>query len=184
MSRTDSLTQLGNRYHFNSRFPVLAAQAAEQGRPLSLLLFDLDFFKQINDAHGHAAGDACLRSFAEALRKRFGTADNALARLGGEEFAVLMPATTADEAYRHAEAFREEVAALRIDGPGRVLQLTTSVGVGTLSGAATEPYTLFQQVDRALYRAKENGRNRSAVAGDADAAVGPAGSGTGPDAAL
>lgn len=183
MSRTDSLTQLGNRYHFNSRFPVLAAQAAEEGRPLSLLLFDLDFFKQVNDAHGHAAGDACLRSFAEALRNRFGTAGNALARLGGEEFAVLMPATPADEAYRRAEAFRDEVAALRIEAPGRVLQLTTSVGVGTLSGAPVEPSAFFQQVDRALYRAKENGRNRSAVAGDADAAVGSAGSGTGPDAA-
>ncbi|NQD94404.1 GGDEF domain-containing protein, partial [Pseudomonas sp. CrR25] len=83
LSRTDSLTQLGNRYQFNSLFPVMVANAHRQVEPLSLVLLDIDFFKRINDEHGHACGDACLSAFAERMRQVFRRDSDALLRLGG-----------------------------------------------------------------------------------------------------
>ena len=114
LSRTDSLTQLGNRLQFNGLFPAMVASARRQDNPLSLVLLDIDFFKRINDEHGHSSGDACLSDFAERMRRVFRRDSDALLRLGGEEFGVLMPGTSLKEACDALEAdplFREVLGA-------------------------------------------------------------------------
>jgi diguanylate cyclase len=165
LSRTDSLTQLGNRYQFNSLFPVMVANAHRQGEPLSLVLLDIDFFKRINDEHGHACGDACLSAFAERMREVFRRDSDALLRLGGEEFGVLMPNTPLGQARHLAESFRQELEQKGFDVQGNTLPLTASLGVGCFAperDASAEAF--FKRVDDALYLAKDAGRNRLALA--------------------
>lgn len=161
LSRTNGLTQLGNRLHFNQLLPEMATQARHSGQPLSLAMFDIDWFKRINDTHGHAAGDACLVAFAGWLRDAFSAPGDVLVRLGGEEFGVLMSGTTAAQAWQRAEAFRRQVSVTPVPWRGRRIDVTTSGGVGTygvpIDGA---PEHLVQRVDRALYTAKARGRNQ------------------------
>ncbi|TWC31677.1 diguanylate cyclase (GGDEF)-like protein [Pseudomonas sp. SJZ079] len=160
LSRTDSLTQLGNRYHFNSLFPAMVANAQRQSNSLSLVLLDIDYFKQINDAHGHACGDACLSAFAELMRQVFRRDSDALLRLGGEEFGVLMPGTSLEQAHLLAESFRQELAQHGFSVQGQNLPLTSSLGVGCFDkhrDVSAEAF--FKRVDDALYRAKNAGRN-------------------------
>ena len=164
---TDPLTGLHNRRFAMPELARLAAEAAREGRPLSLLLVDLDHFKAINDAHGHAAGDRVLAEVAGRLRAALGGAGVA-ARIGGEEFLVALPATDAAGAERVAQRLCAGVAA----GPvlsvaGAEVSVTVSVGVATLpAAAATEEAAthaadaLFAQADAALYGAKAHGRNR------------------------
>ncbi|MBS7662155.1 GGDEF domain-containing protein [Pseudomonas lalucatii] len=165
LSRTDSLTQLGNRYQFNSLFPVMVANAHRQNEPLSLVLLDIDFFKRINDEHGHACGDACLSAFAERMRQVFRRESDALLRLGGEEFGVLMPNTPLEQAKHLAESFRQELSRQGFSVQGNSLPLTASLGVGCFAperdGSAE---AFFKRVDAALYLAKDAGRNRLALA--------------------
>jgi len=165
LSRTDSLTQLGNRYQFNNLFPAMVASAQRQAAPLSLVLMDIDFFKRVNDEHGHVAGDTCLQAFAERMRQVFRRDSDALLRLGGEEFGVLLPDTPLEQAQQLAEGFRRDLAghgfALR-DG---ALPLTASLGVGCFDpqrDAGAEAF--FKRVDDALYRAKAAGRDRLVLA--------------------
>ena len=161
LSRTDSLTQLGNRYQFNTLFPALVAGAQRRGEPLSLVLLDIDWFKRINDEHGHTSGDACLQAFAERLRKVFRRDGDALLRLGGEEFGVLMPNTNLIQAAALAERFRQDLAHNGLRLSGRQLPLTASLGVGSFDVEMDDDAdAFFRRVDRALYRAKEQGRDR------------------------
>lgn len=165
LSRTDSLTQLGNRLQFNNLFPALVATARRQGSPLSLVLLDIDFFKRINDEHGHASGDACLSAFAESMRRTFRRDSDALLRLGGEEFGVLMADTSLAQARDLAEQFRLDLATHGLDVQGQHQPLTTSLGVGSLDShgdASAEAF--FKRVDDALYRAKAAGRDRLVLA--------------------
>lgn len=165
LSRTDSLTQLGNRLQFNSLFPAMVANARRQGSPLSLVLLDIDFFKRINDEHGHSIGDACLSDFAERMRQVFRRDSDALLRLGGEEFGVLMPDTSLEEASSLAERFRAELATAGFELHGQSLPLTTSLGVGIFDPTRDETAeAFFKRVDDALYRAKAEGRDRLALA--------------------
>ncbi|MHC5349426.1 GGDEF domain-containing protein [Metapseudomonas furukawaii] len=161
LSRTDVLTQLGNRYQFNNLFPAMCANAGRHGGQLSLLLMDIDFFKRINDQHGHSVGDDCLRAFGERMREFFRRDSDALLRLGGEEFGVLMPDTSLEQARHLAELFREDLANRGLQLGDRQLPLTASLGVGTfdpsLDGGAE---AFFKRVDDALYRAKTLGRDR------------------------
>ena len=165
LSRTDSLTQLGNRYQFNSLFPVMVANAQRQSQPLSLVLLDIDFFKRINDEYGHACGDSCLSDFAERMRQNFRRDSDALLRLGGEEFGILMPNTPLEQARLLAEQFRLELEREGFNVPGAILPLTTSLGVGCYDmrrdGSAE---SFFKRVDDALYQAKAAGRNRLELA--------------------
>jgi diguanylate cyclase (GGDEF)-like protein len=169
----DSLTSCLNR----GSFVELLAHAVERARrdktPLSLVLMDLDEFKRINDRHGHLAGDAVLRAFAAAARQRLRASD-VLGRLGGEEFALLLPATDQPGAWRVAEALREGTAALAVRVPGGpALGVTVSLGVSTLDpGAAGTSEELFAQADRALYASKHAGRNRVTQSSDAAATSG------------
>jgi diguanylate cyclase (GGDEF)-like protein len=165
LSRTDSLTQLGNRYQFNDLFPAMVASAQRQGMPLALVLLDIDYFKRVNDEHGHAAGDQCLQQFAELMRQMFRRDSDVPLRLGGEEFGVLMPGTTLEQAAQMAEQFRTRLAETRMDLNGPSLSITTSLGVGVydlrLDNGAD---ALYKRVDAALYQAKEEGRNRLKLA--------------------
>ncbi|WP_079203267.1 GGDEF domain-containing protein [Pseudomonas sp. CC6-YY-74] len=161
LSRTDSLTQLGNRYQFNSLFPVMVANAQHQSASMSLVLLDIDFFKRVNDEHGHTCGDACLSAFAERMRQVFRRRSDALLRLGGEEFGVLMPNTTLEQACLLAESFRLELTQQGFNVQGNSLPLTASLGVGCFDPQRDDnAEAFFKRVDDALYKAKRTGRNR------------------------
>jgi diguanylate cyclase (GGDEF)-like protein len=165
LSRTDSLTQLGNRYQFNSLFQSMVAAAKRTGEPLALVLLDIDFFKKVNDQRGHAGGDVCLSEFAQRMRQVFRRDSDALLRLGGEEFGVLMPNTTLEQAQLLAEQFRQDLAHNGIDLQGEHLPLTTSLGVGRFDPRLDDDAeSFFKRVDRALYQAKRNGRDRLELA--------------------
>jgi len=165
LSRTDSLTQLGNRYQFNSLFPVMVANAQRQSQPLSLVLLDIDFFKRVNDEYGHACGDSCLSDFAERMRQNFRRDSDALLRLGGEEFGVLMPNTPLEQASLLAEQFRLELEREGFSVPGAILPLTASLGVGCYDMRRDNSAEgFFKRVDDALYQAKAAGRNRLELA--------------------
>ncbi|MBM7061349.1 diguanylate cyclase [Pseudomonas sp. UL073] len=165
LSRTDSLTQLGNRHQFNNLFPTLVAVARRQHTPLSLVLIDIDFFKRINDEFGHSSGDLCLQAFAERMREVFRRDSDALLRLGGEEFGVLMPDTLPNQARVLAERFRSELLASGFSLNERNLPLTASLGVGSFDPQRDDsPEAFFKRVDNALYQAKAEGRDRIVLA--------------------
>lgn len=151
---TDSLTGLANRRFANE---VLAREcaAAQRGRPVTVALFDLDRFKEMNDAQGHAVGDEVLIAFAHILRART-RASNLSARVGGEEFLTILSDTDADGGVLFAEAMRRAWADTDL-GYGR---MTMSAGVATVDRMTSSPDSLVAAADRALYAAKAQGRNR------------------------
>jgi two-component system cell cycle response regulator len=159
MAHRDALTGLHNRRFVNERLPALLGEAAAAGTPLSLAIVDLDHFKQINDTLSHATGDEVLRRIGELLQEATTGAEVA-ARMGGEEFLLIFPRTSAAEAAARCERLR-----LRIRGhawgpvTGR-LPVTTSIGVTTVTQAGPTPATLLSQADRNLYAAKRAGRDR------------------------
>src|SRR3954466_7271058 len=164
----EPLTGLYNRRHFQERFAAEVAVAHRHGRPLSLLLVDVDHFKRVNDRHGHLAGDEVLKTVARALAQGIRIED-ILARFGGEEFVVLAREAAAAEAMALAERLRQlvEVAQTRWESGHDVpvgISVTVSVGVAQLGAEQTER-DLFENADQAMYRAKKNGRNRIVVAG-------------------
>jgi diguanylate cyclase (GGDEF)-like protein len=165
LSRTDSLTGLGNRYQFNNLFPAMLAAARRQNCSFSLVLMDIDLFKKVNDEHGHSVGDACLQAFAESMRRMFRRDSDILLRLGGEEFGVLMPGTSLEQAKEIAEAFRLQLSGEPLQAGGVKLSLTSSLAAGSYDPAIdSSPEAFFARVDRALYQAKESGRNRLVLA--------------------
>ena len=153
----DHLTGVLNRRCFLERAEREVARLLQQGRTCCMAMVDVDHFKSVNDGHGHAAGDAVLCAIAKVLRAGVRDSD-VVGRLGGEEFAVLMPATGLDVATALAERLRTEVAALRLTHDGRTLQVTVSVGV-SVNGRA-ELKRLMADADAALYQAKRSGRDR------------------------
>jgi two-component system, cell cycle response regulator len=150
--REDALTGLLNRRAILSHLAGMVSGARRHGHPLSVAMIDLDGFKAINDAYGHATGDEVLVAAVRAMRARLRAEDH-LGRLGGEEFLVILPDTRGDAAATVAEKLREEVAAA--PGPVRV---TCSVGVATWDGET--PDALLRRADEALYAAKDAGRDR------------------------
>jgi diguanylate cyclase (GGDEF)-like protein len=161
-SLTDALTGLANRRSFDQRFAELRRACARESRPLSLLMIDVDQFKVYNDAFGHQAGDECLHAVASMLQRNVGRATDVIARFGGEEIAVIMPEVDLAGAMVVAERMRATVEDAAIpQGPGSTYRVVTiSIGVAATSdpGATTEQ-DLLSGADRALYRAKESGRN-------------------------
>jgi diguanylate cyclase (GGDEF)-like protein len=161
---TDHLTGLCNRRAFLEAAELMQAHQGKRGEPVTLLMFDLDHFKSINDRFGHGVGDSVLRVFAQSVSKSMRTSD-IIGRLGGEEFAAIVPEsseTTAPIAERIRAAF--EVAGASVDG----LAIGASVSIGTATSYATVPNidALIARADAALYRAKHNGRNRVAAANE------------------
>lgn len=168
LAMTDALTGLANRRHFGDQLAREATRAAENGKPISLVTMDIDHFKAVNDQHGHPAGDAVLRHVALVLEEQVRGSD-LLARVGGEEFAVLAVDTGLVEAGQLAERLRKAVEESGPVSAGRAaLRVTISLGVVTRRIKAGElaraPEHLLAAADDALYRAKRNGRNRVEVA--------------------
>ncbi len=166
LSMVDGLTALANRRYFESRLNDEIRAARRTGRPLALVLADVDAFKQFNDTYGHLAGDEALRSVAGALRVAAMRPGDAVARWGGEEFVALFPETDAEGAYQVAERLRAAVAALAIAhrrSPVPVGVVTISVGLAMLGGHDDDADALIARADAALYRAKSGGRNAVAI---------------------
>jgi diguanylate cyclase (GGDEF)-like protein len=166
LSRTDALTGLANRRHFDAVTQTEFLRAQRTGQPLCLLLCDIDFFKRYNDRYGHAAGDICLRIVANAMRDSLGRAGDLLARIGGEEFAILLPATAEPQARTLADRLCRTVETLRIEHEAAegVSHVTLSIGVAQLDPTADAGFgLLFRHADQALYLAKGRGRNQVAT---------------------
>ncbi|MCB1383036.1 MAG: PleD family two-component system response regulator [Notoacmeibacter sp.] len=160
MAVTDPLTGMHNRRYLDSHLERLFERARSRGRPLSVMMTDLDRFKSVNDTHGHDAGDEVIREFARRVRRHVRGADLAC-RYGGEEFAIIMPDTPADIAHRVAERLRAQIEGEAFDaGQGRILDVTVSIGVATISGADTNASAILKRADEALYEAKKTGRNK------------------------
>lgn len=162
ISRVDALTGLYNRREFNERLYTEHGRAVRAGTALSLVLLDIDHFKAINDSHGHAAGDDCLRHFAALMRDLLAREAAIVCRYGGEEFALLLPGYTAAGACVLAERIRTQLSQQCAQSQGHMLYLTLSAGVAGMAESAAETLparTLVERADRALYDAKSAGRN-------------------------
>lgn len=160
---TDGLTQVANKRHFVDFLEREIARAARHGRPLSLVLFDVDHFKALNDRWGHLAGDRVLQAIAGLIARQV-RRDELLARYGGEEFAVVLPETGPEEATTVCERIRAEVEDATFEHEGEPLRATISLGAAALEPGDTVP-SLIARADARLYRAKQEGRNRAVVAG-------------------
>jgi diguanylate cyclase (GGDEF)-like protein len=159
----DPLTHLRNRRAFEDVFAAESARYERYGRPLSLLVIDLDHFKNVNDRHGHEAGDEVLRRTARVIQTCVRDVDTA-ARLGGEEFVVLMPETSLRSAMEAAERIRAAVAASPVDWHGTSIPVHASLGVAAAPELVATPAELIASADAALYVAKGEGRNRVVAA--------------------
>ncbi|MGV3680460.1 MAG: diguanylate cyclase [Acidovorax sp.] len=155
-ARTDALTGLLNRRGFDSRMEFALALARRSGRPLSVVSLDVDHFKGVNDRFGHEAGDEVLRRLAQTLQQRLRASD-VIARLGGEEFAVVLPDTAAEDAFAIAQSIVDGMAAQEDPLVGRI---TVSAGIASLRDAPDSALELLRRSDAALYAAKGQGRNR------------------------
>jgi two-component system cell cycle response regulator len=160
LSVTDALTGLHNRRYMEGHLKTLVCECIGSGRPLSLLIADIDHFKSINDTHGHDSGDVVLKEFAARFRRNTRGIDLAC-RLGGEEFLVIMPDTDLQRAYQVGERLRACIAAEPFStGSAQKIRVTASVGLSTLERPDDTPETIFKRADNALYAAKRRGRNR------------------------
>ncbi|MBY0296614.1 MAG: PleD family two-component system response regulator [Methylobacterium sp.] len=161
----DGLTGLHNRRYLDAHLAGLFAESALRGRPVSILLLDIDRFKSINDRFGHDAGDEVLRQFAERIRAHTRGID-IVARFGGEEIVVVVPDTGLEGAQQVAERIRERIEAMPfpIHGGTRAIDVTVSIGVAVRLPEDGGPASLLKRADTALYRAKEEGRNRVVAA--------------------
>ena len=174
---TDALTGLDNRREFESAMVREMERARRMGVPLSLAIIDIDFFKRINDRYGHDTGDAVLREVAQSLLANIRKSD-VLARIGGEEFALVMLGTQPPGAHVVLERLRTAVEALRIPAGGEIVNCTISTGMTDRVESDRDWAALYKRADTALYTAKEGGRTRvvqaAAVAAAADAEAMPA----------
>lgn len=159
----DALTGTFNRRSLDQWLTRCFGDAHRASKDVSVLFVDLDHFKRVNDTHGHAAGDHCLRRTSAALREVIGAGD-LLGRYGGEEFIVVLPGATSDSARQLGERIRAAVEAQQIEWNGAALPITVSVGVATRSPLEQAPTATIERADKALYAAKRSGRNRVCVA--------------------
>jgi diguanylate cyclase (GGDEF)-like protein len=172
LSLQDDLTGIANRRSLQQALEEEWSRARRHGQPVAFVLMDLDYFKLLNDTHGHREGDLCLRTVARFLAGAVRRTGDLVARYGGEEFGVLLPQTGLAGALQVAEQLREGIEALEISHqaapPGRI---TASFGVAALTPEPGQrPEILIEAADLALYRAKTEGRNRVCAGGMADAA--------------
>ena len=159
-SQRDALTGLHTRRYFHERLPLLLQEARARKAPLSLLMIDLDYFKAINDQHGHLAGDACLRWAARVLGTTLRPSQAVMARFGGEEFVVALPQHDLEAATRIAEKARLALASSECDSAEVPLRITTSIGVHEVDLDNEEGIDrALERADQALYRAKSDGRD-------------------------
>ncbi len=168
LSTLDELTRVGNRHYFEHQWPQEVAHALRLHLPLALLVCDIDHFKRVNDRYGHLIGDQVLREFAGRLTHLLRRGEDWVARIGGEEFAIVLPETGRLQAWHAAERLREHIQEDLFSAGGRALSLTASVGVASLNAGyrrqARLDARLLASADRALYQSKRAGRNRVTVA--------------------
>ncbi len=166
LAKTDFLTKLNNRGSFEELTNKAISLAKRTAQTVSFAMFDLDFFKQVNDNYGHEAGDKALIEFSTILKDAFRGYD-IVGRIGGEEFAVCMPNTSTKDALLACERCRETLAQRVIDieyeGKPHQLSLTVSIGITSAKGASIQLDEMLRLADHALYKAKENGRNQSMI---------------------
>lgn len=164
----DALTGLNNRHQFALRLNEVSASARRQNTPLCCIMTDIDFFKSVNDTYGHAVGDCVLKNVAKVIKKELRENDIP-SRYGGEEFALLLPHTTLDEANLVAQRLRAAIEKKKINieeyniEGAKQISVTISVGVSEFKKSMKEPDELYRNADKALYEAKEGGRNRVVV---------------------
>jgi diguanylate cyclase (GGDEF)-like protein len=159
LATTDSLTGVHNRRAFEERLSEELARAGRTNSPLSLIIMDLDHFKGINDRFGHAVGDEVLKDFVQTLSPLLRASDP-LFRIGGEEFVILLPGSEAAAAQELAHRIRATIAARRLPSDRGEVRYTVSIGIASLAQTGPAAEDLLRAADRALYRAKETGRNR------------------------
>jgi diguanylate cyclase (GGDEF)-like protein len=161
---TDGLTRCYNHRHFQEVLESEFQRAKRYKLTFSLLIGDIDNFKMINDTYGHQIGDVVLKGIASLLKRGVRDID-VVARYGGEEFAIIMPETDANGAYETAERIRRSIADYIFSGLPSNTKVTISIGVGTYPDVkVTSKFDFVEKVDKALYRAKEEGKNRVCVA--------------------
>jgi diguanylate cyclase (GGDEF)-like protein/PAS domain S-box-containing protein len=159
LATTDPLTGVANRRRFLQEMDMELARHKRFSKPAAFLLLDLDHFKQVNDTHGHAAGDLALRHLADLARMRLRRLD-LFGRLGGEEFGILLPGTDEAGAMAFAEHFRHQLAHTPVQSGQGPITLTASIGLTTFDPDDVAPDGILARADAALYSAKEGGRNR------------------------
>lgn len=167
LSYQDGLTGVANRRMFDNRLQMEWSNAQRNRLPLSLILLDIDYFKQYNDHYGHVRGDDCLKSVGQALSGAAVRPRDLLARYGGEEFVLLLPETDAQAAAQVSERCRQLIRGQNIQHAHSQVAplLTISLGVGTLiPGPFDQPQAFLERVDRLLYKAKHQGRNQAVLA--------------------
>jgi diguanylate cyclase (GGDEF)-like protein len=161
----DGLTKLANRRYFDKVLESEVRRASREQSNIALLFCDVDYFKAYNDTYGHIKGDSCLQSIAAIFKKEFQRAGDFVARFGGEEFAIILSGSLANDAYDSAEKFRQHILSENIENSGAPLG-KISMSIGIASVIAPEPNDsekLLSKADKALYKAKANGRNRTEV---------------------
>ena len=164
LALTDALTGAVNRHHFNEVLDQEIANVNNYGNPLSIMLLDIDHFKQVNDTYGHGVGDEVLVLFYQTCVEAVRSSD-VVARIGGEEFVIIMPNTTLVNAQKFAERLRKKIATLEINVADKQISVTVSIGVSQWkSDYFTNAETFVAHADKSLYLAKNNGRNRVVAA--------------------
>lgn len=159
LSRTDGLTGLFNRRYWQERFERLFKLGRRRETPSTALMLDIDHFKKINDTYGHQAGDEVIKTLAQVIRKSVRETDLP-GRYGGEEFAIVLEDSSADNAKSVAERIRRLSEAMRVEFEGRQIQFTISIGLCEFNPVFSTAMAWLEQADQALYRAKTDGRNR------------------------
>jgi two-component system, cell cycle response regulator len=161
LALVDPLTGAFNRRYLDAHLPKLASRCRAVQKPMSILMVDLDHFKQVNDAHGHAAGDHVLKDIVNRITNALRPSD-LVARMGGEEFAVIMPETELIAAIHIADRLRKRIESTPVDGASDVsIPVTVSIGAAvTLPETEEELSAIFKRADAALYEAKKTGRNK------------------------
>ncbi len=172
----DGLTEIFNKRKYEEEVEREVARASRYARPLGLVLFDIDHFKAVNDTYGHLCGDFVLKQVAERVRTGL-RAEQVFARVGGEEFVVLCPETNGENARRLAEKLRDRIAAEPVDYAGFQVPVTCSFGVSQLQPDMRDGAALYEAADRALYEAKQGGRNMVCLFAPAADPAGPGATG-------
>ncbi|MDD2159891.1 diguanylate cyclase [Pseudomonas sp. MIL19] len=155
----DSLTGLLKHADIKEQAAVELERTQRSGKPASVAMLDIDFFKKVNDSHGHAAGDNVIRALANLLRQRLRRIDS-LGRYGGEEFLVVLPDCTAEQALRVLDEIRQRFAELKFIAAGSEFSVTLSAGIASTEAAPVSASELLEKADQALYAAKHGGRNQ------------------------
>ena len=158
----DPLTDLYNRRFLDAALPREFARAERDGKPLAIIMTDIDHFKKVNDRYGHAAGDEALITLANVLKKSARESD-LICRYGGEEFVAIMPSMSADQALERAESWRKQMEETPVAYGDCKIGITLSAGVAAFPEHGGSPDLLLSCADKMLYRSKEEGRNRTSV---------------------